>query len=227
MSYPVLNSSVQWDIDSYKKTPVFNSSVQPNVARRGVAAVSMMPFPAWDFNVSLPPTSSSSLLSTSSIVSQFLGTFGAAQGQGGLWWWNDATDYQVTTAVSGMLDAVSTSANYMTTTVNGTSTQFQLVRTLGGLSWDVIQNLNGSPNIYVNGDLLSSGDYTISNGVVTFAYGSPAGGPPEGATLTWSGNFYFLCRFGADSFEGLSMIGSQNGVPVWTCDSIKFGSEFI
>ena len=222
MSYPVLNSSIHWKLEDYKTTPRFHSAPQPNAAGRGNAAASMMPFPVWDFNVVLP-ANVSSILTTSSIISQFFGTFGLCQGQGGLFLYDDVTDDTVTTACSGMLDNVSTSADYMTTTVNGTSTEFQLVRTLGGLAWDIIQNLNGSIDVYVNGTLKTLGtDYSVSDGVVTFA-----SAPAASAALTWSGKFYFLCRFGADSFTGLSMIGYNSTGALWTCEDIKFSSEFV
>jgi uncharacterized protein DUF2460 len=227
MSYPILSSSVKWKLESYKKTPVFNTVVQKNAASRGNAATSLKPYPTWDFGVELP-TNVSSLLTSSSIVSQFVGCFAAAQGQGGLFLYSDYTDNSVTTGMSGMLDVTSGSATPMSSVANGSSTQFQLVRSLGGLAWDVIQNLNGTPSIYVNGSLLPSSDYSISStGVVTFSYGSPAGGPPNGATLTWSGNFYFLCRFGEDSFKDLSMVGYNASGPLWQCTGIQFGSEFV
>lgn len=223
MSYPILASSVTWKLEDYKKTPRFNSVVQKTAAERGNSAIALMPYPVWDFNVELP-ANESSILTSSSIISQFLGAFGAAQGQGNLFLYSDDTDNQVTTAMSGMLDVTASSATPMGTVGNGTSTEFQLVRSLGGLSWDVIQNLNGAPNIYVNGTLKTvSTDYTISSaGVVTFT-----SAPSDSATLTWSGNFYFLCRFAQDSFKNLSMIGYNQTGPLWTCSDIAFSSEFI
>ncbi len=220
MSYPVLSSSVNWKLESYKKTPVFNSSVQKNAAMRGISAASMMPFPSWDFQVELP-ANKSSILTTSSIISQFLGVFGACQGRGGLFLFNDATDNSVSLTVGGMLDVTPGSANPMSATGNGTSTNFQLARTLGGLSWDMIQNLNGSIVVEVNGTTTVPASIS-STGVVTFT-SAPAGS----AALTWSGNFYFLCRFAEDSFKELSMIGYNASGPLWQCGGISFSSEFL
>jgi uncharacterized protein (TIGR02217 family) len=80
-------------------------------------------------------------------------------------------------------------------TGDGTTTAFQLTRTLGGFN-EPIQNINGTPSIYIGGMLQSSG-YTIgSTGIVTFSTA-----PSIGAVLTWTGNFYFRCRFTVDLAE--------------------------
>jgi uncharacterized protein (TIGR02217 family) len=225
VSYPILSSSVKWKLESYKKTPVFNTVVQKNAAGRGVAATSLKPYPTWEFNVELPMNvSASNLLTSSSIISQFIGLLGELAGQGGLFLYSDYTDNSVTTAMSGMLNVTSGAAAPMGTVGDGSSTEFQLVRSLGGLSWDIIQNLNGAASIYVNGTLKTNGtDYSISStGVVTFA-----SAPANNATLTWSGNFYFLCRLGADSFKDLSMVGYNASGALWTCTGISFASEFV
>jgi hypothetical protein len=221
MSYPILSSSVKWKLESYKKTPVFNTVLQKNAAGRGVAATSLKPYPTWEFNVELPANVSQyNLLSSSSVISQFLGCFGEAQGQGGLFLYSDYTDSSVTTGMSGMLNVTPGAATPMGTVGDGTSTQFQLVRSLGGLTWDVIQNLNGGANCYVNSSLASCS--ISSTGVVTFT-----SAPANNATLTWSGDFYFLCRFGADSFKDLSMVGYNASGALWQCTGISFSSEFV
>jgi hypothetical protein len=220
MAYPILASNIKWKLDAYKKTPAFNSVVQKNAASRGNAATSLKPYPTWTFNVELP-VNVSSLSTNSSIISQFVGCFAVAQGQGGLFLYSDYTDNTIAVANSGMLDVTASSSTPMASVGNGVSTQFQLVRSLGGLAWDVIQNLNGSPVIYINGVLTSA--YSISStGVVTFNTALTSGANP-----TWSGNFYFLCRFGEDTFKDLSMIGYNQTGPLWSCGGISFSSEFV
>jgi uncharacterized protein (TIGR02217 family) len=82
-------------------------------------------------------------------------------------------------------------------TGDGSSKVFQLVRTLGGYIEPVF-DLNGSPNIFDNGSLLTNGvNYTINSyGVVTFV-AAPAGGH----ALTWTGAFYWRCRFQLDNAD--------------------------
>lgn len=75
---------------------------------------------------------------------------------------------------------------------NGTTSAFQLIRSFGGFV-DPVQSVNGTPTIYINGTATTA--FTISNvGVVTF--NSP---PANGAALTWSGVYYWLCRFDEDT----------------------------
>jgi len=220
MAYPILSSSVKWKVESYKKTPNFNSEKQGNAAGRGVSAVSLKPYCTWDFDIELP-TSSGSILSVSSQVSELIGVHAACNGQAGLFLYSDYTDNAVSTGVSGMLDVTPGSATPMASIGNGASTQFQLARSLGGVAWDIIQNLNGSINGYIDGTLTTA--YSVSStGVITFT-----SAPASNTTLTWSGDFYFLCRFAADSFSDLSMIGYNQGGALWTCSGVKFSSEFV
>ena len=81
----------------------------------------------------------------------------------------------------------------------GTGTQFvfQLTRSFGGYV-EPVHNLNGAPSIYVNGALRTLNvDYTIgATGLVTFV-----SSPANGAVITWTGSFYYRCRFVADTVD--------------------------
>jgi len=84
---------------------------------------------------------------------------------------------------------------------DGVSTAFQLTRAFGagGFSGvEPVMNLNGAPLIYVGGVLKTvTTDYTVSaTGVVTFA-----SAPAIDALLTWSGAYYYRCRFVDDTLE--------------------------
>jgi uncharacterized protein (TIGR02217 family) len=78
-------------------------------------------------------------------------------------------------------------------TGNGVKTQFKLVRSYGGFS-EPIAYVNGAAIIKSNGTVVSN--YTITNGVVTFA-----AAPAVGAVLTWSGGFYYRVRFASDTLD--------------------------
>jgi len=78
---------------------------------------------------------------------------------------------------------------------DGTTTQFQLVRSFGGFT-EPIYDINGTPSIYKAG-VLQGSDYSINaTGLVTFTVA-----PTGGQALTWTGSYYFRCRFLKDQLE--------------------------
>lgn len=76
-------------------------------------------------------------------------------------------------------------------TGNGTQTDFQLVRSLGGFV-EPVQSPVGI-SLFVAGTIYGGGFSFIAPGVVRFP--SP---PAAGAALTWTGTYYWLCRFTSD-----------------------------
>ena len=98
-------------------------------------------------------------------------------------------------------------------TGNGVQTTFQLMRSYGG-NLEAVGQLNGVPSIYVGGVLQVAGaHYTLgSTGLVTFA--AP---PIAGAVLTWTGSYYYRCRFLQDTLE-LSEIMNT----VWEAKKVEF-----
>jgi uncharacterized protein (TIGR02217 family) len=83
----------------------------------------------------------------------------------------------------------------------GSATTFQLVRSFGGGGFtftEPVQNANAITNVKVDGVTKTAGvDYTVgSTGIVTFA--SP---PAAAAALTWTGSYYYRCRFVDDISE--------------------------
>jgi hypothetical protein len=86
-------------------------------------------------------------------------------------------------------------------TGDGSTLSFQLVApywNAGGAGRsELIQNLNGTPILYDNGATISSSNYSIgATGIVTFGAGHA---PAAGHTLTWSGSWYYRCRFDEDA----------------------------
>ncbi len=80
---------------------------------------------------------------------------------------------------------------------------------------DIVQAVNGTPTIKVNGVTKTAGtDYSISSlGIVTFTTA-----PVLNASLTWSGSFYFLCRFSDDQWSDLSQFAPN----YWELPSLNF-----
>lgn len=112
-----------------------------------------------------------------------LGFFNKHGGSFDSWLYDDEDDRAVTSQAFG--------------TGDGASTQYQLVRTLGGFV-EPVYDINGAPSIYVNGSLKTAGvDYTLnSSGGVTFTVP-----PSNGALLAWTGFFYWRCRFLQDQLQ--------------------------
>lgn len=223
MSYPVMPVLPISMAKGLKKSPLYNTVVQKVASGRGNASTSLKPFPTWGFEFDLDKITGSEIAGAST-VAQFMGTFMACGGQSGLFLFTDPQDNAVPLGNSGMLDVTSGSATPMGTTGNGVSTQFQLARSVGGLAWDVVQNLNGSPVVKVNGVTKSAGsDYSISStGVVTFV-----SAPTNGYSLTWSGSFYFLCRFDEDLLDSTRSFTTNSGTDLWDVNSLKFTSELV
>lgn len=112
-----------------------------------------------------------------------LGFFNARSGAFDDFLFTDPDDNAVTAQAFGVGDAATTT--------------FQLVRTLGG-TVEPVYAVNGAPQIYINGVLKTvTTDYTInSTGGVTFT-----SAPAAAAALTWTGSYYWRCRFVKDESE--------------------------
>jgi hypothetical protein len=68
------------------------------------------------------------------------------------------------------------------------------VRSFGGHAEPVL-GIVEAPQVFINGG--AAGNVTVSpEGVVSFGTA-----PPAGSALTWSGTFYWRCRFLKDSTE--------------------------
>lgn len=99
---------------------------------------------------------------------------------------------------------------------NGAQRQFQLMRGFGSDYAEPVQNINQLLNVKVNGIAKAAGsDYTVtSSGLVVF------GVTPAAGSVTWSGSYYYRCRFTKDelpfhnlmqavhSLKALEMTGS-------------------
>lgn len=95
---------------------------------------------------------------------------------------------------------------------DGVTTAFQLVRALGGFSEPVY--LPTITTIFVAGTPTAA--YTLgSTGIVTFTVA-----PANGAALTWTGTFAWLCRFDVDQTNFDKIMKGWYGMA-----GLKFSSE--
>lgn len=99
-------------------------------------------------------------------------------------------------------------------TGDGTTTVFQLTATYqnsgGPGGAEIIQNLNGSPQIFINGG--QTGAFTLgATGIITFS--TP---PASNSAVQWSGSFYYRCRFDDDTFAATQFMNK-----FWATKKIK------
>jgi len=221
MTMPIMPTMPMSMAKGLHKSPTFNTVFQKTVANRSNASVSLQPYATWDFEFDMDAIQGNEA-SVSSVLAQFFGLFCACQGRNSLFLFTDPQDNTVSFTNSGMLDVTSGSSTPMGTVGNGVSTKFQLARSIGGLVVnDIIQNLNGTPQIFVNG--VQTHAFSISStGVVTFT-----AAPTNAYTLTWQGSFYYACRFSADTVDAVRIYTCNNGTDLWNITSIRFQSEFL
>ena len=203
MSFPIMPTMPISMASGLKKTPNFNTVRQVGAA--GInSAVALKPYPTWDFEFALDHITGNEKTATS-VVAQILGTFMATAGGANLFLFTDPQDNTLVGAQFGVGD--------------GTSTKFQLSRNIYGQP-DIIQNTNGTPNIYVNGTITAPASISAT-GVVTFSTA-----PINTGILTWSGSFYFLCRFSEDTIDSTRNFTINSGTDHWLVQGVKFSSEF-
>lgn len=210
MSFPVAPSFPLSMAKGLHKSPNFSGTVLQKTAAGIGSAVSLKPYATWDFEFGMDSVQGNES-AASSVVALFFSLLGATMGGANLFLFTDPQDHSVTNMHFG--------------TGNGTTTAFQLSREIGSpVMVDVIQNVNGSPEIFVNGTLKTLGtDYSISStGVVTFT-----SAPGNGDAITWTGSFYFACRFAADTADAVRSFTTNSGTDLWDIESIKFSSEFV
>lgn len=165
-----------WDITA---APNFSTKVHRALSGYEVRAAFMV-YPLWSFKLKfelLRDNLANNELKT------LIGFFNARQGQFDSFLYSNPAD----SAVVAMQFGVGTGSQFV----------FQLSRGYGGYA-EPVNNLNGSPQIYVNGVLKTlTTDYTISaTGLVTFVTS-----PANGLVITWTGSFYYRCRFLSDAIE--------------------------
>ena len=187
--------SPAWDM---VKTPRYNTIAQETAAQQANVYVSTMQTPVWDFKLAIPYLSGR-IDDPNSAIASLLGMLAHAKGRAGTFTFFDDRDHQVT--------------NYQFGTGDGSSEVFQLTRPLGS-SFEWVQNVVGTPTVFVNGTPTSAYDLD-DKGVITF-HSAPA----NAAILSWSGDFQFLLRMKDDSIADLKMFFEN----AWTISTLAFES---
>lgn len=205
MSLPVLQNFPLSMAEGLHKNPNFNTVRQKGPA--GInAGIALKPYPTWDFTFSLENIQGTEQ-NPATVLAMFFGIFMATAGGAGQFLFRDPQDNTEVGAQFGV--------------GNGTATMFQLSRPIFGQP-DIIQNLDGTPTIFINGTAATAAQASVGpSGIVTFATA-----PANGATLTWSGAFFYLCRFSEDTIDSVRTFTINSGIDTWTISGVKFSSEF-
>jgi len=197
--FPTL-AGLEWPLI---RAPIWKTTKQEAVSGMEIR-IGTYTYPRWKW------TASVSLLQSVAGVADFqtmIGFMNSLNGGALPFKYTDPDDHAVTAQAFGAGD--------------GATTQFQLVRAFGGFVEPVF-TLNGAPSIYIAGSLKTvTTDYTISaTGVVTFT-----SAPSAAAALTWTGSYYWLCRFDDDTYE-FSAFGAnlQNTGFQYSLSKISFTS---
>lgn len=161
-------------------SPTFSTGVKKAVSGRELRA-SYQAYPLWLFNLSYEFLKDGK---RGADLDTLGGLFLQMKGQFDSFLYTSPADNAVTAHTFG--------------TGNSSTVSFQLIRTFGAGGFgfaEPVQNLNGAPLIYINGVLKTlTTHYTVdSSGMVTFT--TP---PASGVSLTWTGAFYYRCRFMQD-----------------------------
>lgn len=182
---------LKWNI---KRAPIWNTLLEQSVSGKEIS-VDLMTFPLRRYRLSYEVLRAGAEAELETLE----GFFNLRHGRHDTWLYNDQDDYTVTDQAFG--------------TGDGSTTVFYLARTRGGFT-DPVQSLNAVPTIKVAGVTKTAGiDYTIGAlGAVTFAVP-----PANGAALTWSGTYYWRCRFLRDETEFDQFLKD-----LWQLASIEF-----
>jgi uncharacterized protein (TIGR02217 family) len=186
--FPTL-PGLAWNI---RKRPTWKTRIQRSVGGWETRLAQQL-YPIWEFELPYEFLRSAGGYTE---LQTLMGFYLARQGSFDNFLYSDPTDNSVTAQQFG--------------TGNGTTTAFQLYRTYGGFN-EPVQNVNGTPSIYVNGVPTVPASIS-STGLVTFTTA-----PAAGAALTWTGSYYYRVRFAEDNADFNNMM--QN---LWELKKLNF-----
>lgn len=187
---------------SRHKKPTFNTRIASHVSGREVR-VPLMSYPLYEFEATYDGLTSSATLFAglgTSSLQNLMGFFLQLQGQFGTFLYTDPDDNTVTGQAIG--------------TGDGTTTSFQMVRTLGGFV-EPVGWVTAISNVYLNGTPQSGGAYSLS-APNTLVFVSA---PGAGVAITADFSYAFNCRFLDDNMDFEEFMAT-----LWKLDSMKFRS---
>jgi uncharacterized protein (TIGR02217 family) len=207
-SYSSLPSGIWYGVNNYpvlpwlpgkspsvSKTPQWSNKTKTAASGRE-RSTKLWPYPKWSFELSYNVLYHQAARDELAILWEFFNVAGASFGQ---WLHVDPTDNAVTAERFG--------------TGDGTTTVFQLSRTINSWVEPVREAYSPtSPFVSINGT--PTAVTYLGDGQVQFA-----SAPSGGAALTWTGYFYFKCRFDDDGLSASQIVNA-----LWSGKSVKFHS---
>jgi uncharacterized protein (TIGR02217 family) len=189
--FPTL-AGVSWPV---KRTPMWSTIAETSVSGRNSRS-RRWSYPR--YQIELPYEF---LRADVGELDSLMGFFNQVGGSADLWQFTDPDDGTATDAPFG--------------TGDGTTVAFQLARTKGGFSEPVFAP-TGTVAIKAAGTPVSGSGFTVgTTGLITFN-----AAPANGAALTWSGAFNWLCRFNTDTTTFEKFMKN-----LWDNQSIVFTTE--
>lgn len=186
-----------------KKMPEWDTDFQRSISGK-VTTLARYSYPIYHFELPI------SFLRTAAAYKEFqdlMAFYNSVNGRANLFRFADPDDGTATAQSFG--------------TGDGTTTTFQLVRAISGLSFSWVDPVYYpvTAAIYKNAVLQTLGvDYTLSTtGLVTFTVA-----PAAAAALTWTGTFNWLCRFDDDSQSFEQFVSD-----IFELKALRFSTEKI
>lgn len=204
---------------SVKKTPQFKTQIQTAVSGRELR-LTYKPIPTWLFQVryeflrDASDTRQGTMFgpagwgTTSNDLRTLMGFFLSVQGSFSPFYFNDPTDDFVAGQVIG--------------TGDGSTTQFQLIRTMGtppaSFNEPIIAPAS-LPTVYLNGVADPSSNWTLSAPGGVLAFNSA---PGNGVVITADINYFFYCRMAEDTQDFEYFL-----YQLWSVDGLKLQSILL
>lgn len=193
----------QFPIFNGTSWPIIRSPVQSTLVSTSVNGKQytqqLYPFPKWNWKFSFGYLFDDYSNALGSGVTQFgfqalAGFFNGVGGRAQSWLYLDPFDHNATLNPLGYVNP----GGAWTTVPDGVQRVFRVFKTQQGGPVEPVQYVL-TISLFVNGVLQTFGTaYTLSQlpGTVTLVTA-----PPNGASLQWTGTFFYLCRFLQDKFE--------------------------
>jgi uncharacterized protein (TIGR02217 family) len=188
-----------------KRRPTWNTGIQPALSGKE-SAIGYQQYPLYEWELNFE------ILDHSLVPSELLklwGLFNAMNGRFDTFLYTDPLFNTLTDEQFGIGD--------------GVTTAFQITAKMqnsgGPGASEIIQNFNGTPVIKKATIVQTSPtNYTLGpTGIVTFVTA-----PAAAAALTWSGSFYYRCRFLADSMDFSEFMARW-----WTTKQVAFRQRIL
>ena len=188
------------------RSPEFNTGIQRALSgKESRIAYQQFPIMTWELQYDILRDNV-----TPSELKAIFGLFAAVSGKFDTFLYSDPQFSSVTA-----MPFATTQAGDVAGTVYQITATYQ--NTGGPGAAELVQNFNGSPTILGNGTPISAANYSISGtGGLTFNTGHQ---PASGTALTWTGAFYYRCRFDEDTID-LAQFMSK----FWECKKLRLRS---